>query len=394
MGTKIKVIILSGILLLVFMIFRAPIISASRRPDVGLFHRNNPKYHVIAYIAGWRSDWSAKEIDAKELTEINYAFANVKNGKVVLGYPNDPRNFQIMDSLKMRNPNLKILVTVGGWLWSKNFSNVALTQNSRDRFANSAVAFIRKYHLDGVDIDWEFPAQIGAGNIYRPADTRNFTLLLKDLREKLNQASYQDHRTGSDKYMLTIAAGADKKYVKHTQLGKLQKYLNYINLMTYDYYNGTDDTTGHLTNLYQSRYDHYNKKSVARSVRLIEKQGVTANKIVIGAAFYGRSWAGVRSQNHGLYQPASGHKSAMPYDSLAEWYINKNGFRRYWDSSAKAPYLWNAEKKIFISYDGPESIRYKAKYVKRKHLGGIMFWEYSQDKKGILLNDIYRDLNR
>ena len=135
----------------------------------------NSKYKIIGYVAGWRGlDFSI--IEAEKLTHINYAFANVINGEVVFGSEADTIDNAILNAadieallaLKAKNPNLKILISVGGWTWSGNFSDAALTAESREKFAISAVNFLKKYKLDGVDIDWEYPNQVGAGNKQRP----------------------------------------------------------------------------------------------------------------------------------------------------------------------------------------------------------------------------------
>jgi chitinase len=115
--------------------------------------------------------------------------------------------------------------------------------------------------------------------------------------------------------------------------------------------------------------------------------GVPANKIVLGIPFYGRGWADVRPVDNGLYQPAAGKHSFLSHDELADKYINKNGFVRYWDADAKAPYLWNATSRTFISYADVDSFKPKLAYVKQKGLAGIMFWEYIYDLKHKALLD-------
>lgn len=116
------------------------------------------------------------------LTHINFAFANIKDGKVIEGNEKDGEILKSLMRLKV-NDSLKILISVGGWGWSGNFSDAVLTERSREIFANSGIAFMQKYKLDGIDLDWEYPGQVGAGNVFRPEDKQHFTSVLKLLRK-------------------------------------------------------------------------------------------------------------------------------------------------------------------------------------------------------------------
>lgn len=349
-------------------------------------------YRVVGYVAGYR-DFDFSKIDAKKLTHINYAFANVINGEVMFD-TTDIDNTTLKDDdlkalqkLKEVNPELKILVSVGGWTWSGNFSDAALTNESRLRFGKSAADFVSKYKLDGIDIDWEYPNQVGAGNTHRVADIENFTLLMKATREALNELEKQK---GADHLLLTIATGADVAYMSNTKLGEVANHLDFINIMTYDFYNGLHTTTGHHANLYPSSLNTSRISDVLNSVKLHEDAGVPLSKLTIGIPFYGRLWEGVKSDgNHGLYQDAESVGQIMYYRSIVKEYLNNEEYTRYWDQSAKAPYLWNGDSSIFISYEDAESIGYKINYLKNKGLSGVMFWEYSDDYENQLLDAIH-----
>ena len=225
-------------------------------PKTGEPEEDGTAYKVVGYVAGYR-DMDFKTIAAGKLTHINYAFANVIDGKVAFGTPEtmiddtelNANDLVELQDLKEMNPQLKILVSVGGWTWSGNFSDAALTEDSRKKFAASAVAFLKKYHLDGIDIDWEYPGQVGAGNTFRKEDKENFTLLLKEVRQHLDEQSKLDGRTGNEMYLLTIASGADTAYFEHTNLGEAHQYLDFINIMSYDFHNGLHRLTGHHANL-------------------------------------------------------------------------------------------------------------------------------------------------
>jgi len=242
---------------------------------------------------------------------------------------------------------------------------------------------VAKYNLDGIDIDWEYPGMIGDSNTYRPEDKEHYTLLFKYLRQGLDSLS----QLTKMKYFITTAVGGSQDYIDHTEMDKVQQYADYINVMSYDYADGSDSISGHHTNLYTSSNDTA-QYSADRSIRAFMAAGVPAEKIVIGIAFYGKGWLMQSKDNNGLYrrsqQPARGGGFTYLKDSV----INKNGFVRYWDNKASAPYLFNPEKKIFISYDDEESVKKKCKYVKEHHLAGVMFWEYNSDKKEYLLKTI------
>src|SRR5271170_2328926 len=142
---------------------------------------------IIAYIFPKDRVIAPGEIAANKVTRINYAFANLQNGVIVEGFAHDAENFAVLNSLKHDNPSLTVLVSVGGWTWSGNFSDMALTKQSRSLFIESAVKFVDKYNLDGLDIDWEYPGMTGNNNRFRPEDKQNYTLLLKELRHRFNR---------------------------------------------------------------------------------------------------------------------------------------------------------------------------------------------------------------
>ena len=301
-------------------------------------------------------------------------------------------DLKTLQKLKNINPDLKFLVSVGGWVWSGNFSDAALTAESRTRFAKSAADFVLKYNLDGIDIDWEYPNQVGAGNTHRKEDIENFTLLMKATREALDEISAKEN---SGRYLLTIATGADSAYINNTRLGEAAKYLDFINIMTYDFYNGLHTTTGHHANLYPSSLNTSRISDVLHSVKLHVDAGVPLSKLTIGIPFYGRRWEGVSSnENHGLYQEAESVGQIMFYRSIVEECLSNDNYTRQWDAASMAPYLWNEQEKIFISYEDEESIGHKIKYLKEQGLSGLMFWEYSDDYDSQLLDAIHDNLNR
>ncbi len=350
-------------------------------------HAPAETYRLVGYLFGPRGG-EVREADAARLTHINYAFANVRNDSVVLESPDDPPR---LATLRAGHPELRILLSVGGWSWSENFSDAALTEASRETFAQSAVALMTRFALDGLDIDWEYPGQPGEDNVYREADRENFTLLLRTLRERLDRQSDRDGRAEGRRYELTIAAGAGEEYLAHTDLGAAAEYLDFINLMTYDFHGPWTERTGHHANLYPP--SGVAAPSGAEAVEALLRAGVPARKVVLGAAFYGYGWRGVRPENDGLYQPYEGRVESYPYHVLAGRYVGRNGYERHWDDAAKAPYLWQPDSLVFISYEDEASLREKGRYAREKGLGGVMYWEHTGDADGALLKALYEALH-
>ncbi len=341
------------------------------------------KYKVIAYVHGWNDILETHKEKAKQITHINYAFANIKDGKVIEGYSSDTETLKKLNTLKSVNPDLKILISVGGWSWSKNFSDAVLTEQTREVFANSAVEFMQKHNIDGIDLDWEYPGQIGDNNTFRQEDKENFTAVLKLIREKLEAIK-------PNIYLLTIATGANQSYLDHTNMAEAHQYLDFINIMTYDYFTGGSSKTGHHSSLFQSKTNK-NAMYSAKAVEQHVKAGIPIQKLVLGVPFYGRWWKGVNDENRGLYQDSSGERGGFSFKEIEENYINKNGFEALWDDTAKAPYLWNVTEKQFVTYENSKSLKYKIDYIKEKKMGGVMFWQLFGDSD-TLLNTISNNL--
>ena len=344
------------------------------------FPHREPRYRIVAYVYR-RADMY--RIGAEKLTHINYAFGLVNpNSEIVLSR-DGPAHLTQLQALKAKNPKLKIILSVGGW-GADNFSEAAFNQTTREKFAASAIALLKQYALDGLDLDWEYPGQAGPGITYREEDKEDFTLLLKTLREKLDALSAARRRMGSDRYTLTIAT-AGGPYFQHTEMDRLHVYVDWINIMGYDFAGEWSKTTAHHAALFAQTYssESFVKQHLAA--------GIPPRKLVLGVPFYGRAWCGVYPAENGLHQNAEAYLSSFPFWSLQQ-YINQQGFRRYWDHAAHAPYLWNSSSGVFITYEDPVSLAAKARFVKRHHLGGMMYWEQSEDPDEILLNALFYNL--
>ncbi len=362
--------------------------------------KSNP-YKVVAYYPSWGTyqDFDVTQIAAANITHLNYAFANISDGQVALGDAwADKNNFNKLSKLKEANPKLKTFISVGGWTWSGQFSDVSMSQYSRDKFADSAVQFIRDYGFDGVDIDWEYPVSGGlASNGAKPVDKYNFTLLLQAIRDKLDAAQAKDGKS----YLLTIAAGAFPAYVKNTEMDQVATIVDWVNLMTYDYHGDWESKSNHQAPLYADSAEPggTGNTNINSTVNTYLNAGVPANKLVLGIPLYGRSWANCGITNQGLYQQCSGVEKGVISDGIHEYgnlenhgWINGKGYVRYWNDNAKVPWLYNKSTGTFVTYEDPESIAYKAQYIKAKGLGGAMVWELSQDINRTLLNKLVYSL--
>lgn len=318
--------------------------------------------------------------DINNLDVINIAFGTIEQGRAKWHHPECK---SVISQIKLQNPQIKILLSIGGWS-AAGFSEAAMTVEGRKRLAVSAVDIIREYDFDGIDIDWEYPCLRVAGIDGSEKDRENFTFLIEALRRTLEEAAEK-------KYMLTIAAGGDEYFTSCTEMDKVQHYLDYVQLMTYDLKGGFQTFTGHHTSLYSNKRDLF-PASANKAVESFIQAGVPKQKLVIGGAFYSREWRAVPDIEHGLHQMAGTTGGYGPaYHILEQDYINKNGYVRYWDDEAMAPYLFNGE--TFISYDDKESLKRKAEYVMEKGLYGMMYWEYGCDKTHTLTGWIRMQLD-
>jgi len=403
---------------------------------------NAQKKEIVAYYPEWRAKnknpYFVKDIErggsADKITVLNYAFVQPEpdsSGNIIPAFI-DPYlayqqvyssamsidgvaddstqslrgQFNQLRKLKNRHPNLKIVMSIGGWGGSKYFSDAALTPESREFFVNSCIDRFILGNLpeanaaggkgsaadifDGFDIDWEYPVNGGEDSTHHNGnDNDNLSKLYALFRVKLNSIN--------PNFLLTAAVPGSEKYARYYNIYQDQQYLNWYNLMTYDYRGGWDKITGHNTNILSSFADttfNRDRDSFDKTVHLYNYiYGVSRSKLIPGAAFYGRGWGGVDSVNNGLGTKGSEAEGIFEhgfnyYSDLIQL-LSKN-YKIYWDNYAMAPYLYNPEEKIFWTFDDSESISLKAHYVGAYGLRGLMFWEISgDDSAGTLVNTIY-----
>ena len=427
-----------------------------------------PQQQGPAVVGGYFASWDVygrgyevKNIPADGVTHLNYAFgmetadglcapadpwadfqrpiwdgANSVDG--VADDPSNPNqhlfgNFNQLRKLKAAHPNLKILISVGGWTLSKYFSDVALTQASREKFAKSCIDTFIKGNLptggwpenaggpgaaaglfDGIDIDWEYPVCCGNdGNVNRPEDRHNATLLFQELRKQLDAAAAG---TGQP-YLLTAALPAGNvRSIGSFELPDVAKTLDWINLLTYDFHGSWDPWTNFNSPFALDPADPTPAEfkpyfNTTGTVDFYLANGVPADKLVVGIPFYAKQYIRVPTgSNAGLYQsfdntglspdtlqwdatPTPTYhdlidvaKILTPSSSIGNNAKGLQGYARYWSEQAGEPWLYNASTPrfgqnvgVFISYDDPHSVAERAHYVQSRHLRGAMFWEVSQD---------------
>ena len=377
-------------------------LDACRAP--ALFGRSSADAPVLAgYLASWRTGTAGGRIatiPAARLTHLIYAFSGIgDDGRVVLGNPcadigscdgvqaitpaGGGGNFAQLRRLEARHPHLRTLIAIGGWTGSGRFSDAALTDASRRRFAESVIDLYLRRHaglFDGVDIDWEYPVSGGLpSNVTRPEDRENFTLLLLELRRQLDAQGARDGR----RYLLTAATSAGPDAGTGLELPRVAAIVDWLNVMTYDYHTGS--RMAHFNApLHPAAGDPTPAWTVDSTVARYLAAGVPREKFVMGVPFYGRAFGGVGSENHGLYQRADTAVAApwdanIDFSTLASRRPEENGFVRRWDAQARVPWLYNPQTKVWISYDDEQSVREKGAYVRRRGLRGAMIWEILGD---------------
>ena len=298
-------------------------------------------------------------------------------------------NFNQLKKLKQMYPGLKVHISIGGWTFSRFFSNAALPAN-RANFVASCIDMYIKGNFapgftghdgifDGIDIDWEWPGSEGRpGNIIRPEDKQNLTALLAEFRSQLDQLSQQTGRP----YNLTMFVPVDvDKIDAGLEVPQIMPHLDFITMQGYDFHGAFESSTMHQGNLYDTPGDPSPKIfSVDRGVQAYLARGANPNKLVIGAPFYGRGWAGVPPgpNGDGLFQTGTGPATGSWEPGIEDYKILKTRpGTRYRDPVAGA--LWLYSGGVWWTYDDPQLLLEKRNYINSLGLGGGMFWELSGD---------------
>ena len=336
-------------------------------------------YKVIAYYTG--NGETIRQYPIDKLTHIIYSFLKLQNDTLSFRNDDQRRSLEQLVELKKTYPQLKIMVSIGGWGGCAPCSDLFASAEHRTTFAKTTVALFRQYDIDGLDLDWEYPAIEGyPGHKWDKADKNNFTELVRALRNEMK-----------NEFLLTFAAGGFTKYLEESvDWDAVMPLVDFVNLMTYDLVNGYSKITGHHTLLYHQEPE---QESTQKCVEWLINKKVEPAKLIIGAAFYARVWENVEHTNNGLYQPGKFLRSVQ-YKDFSSYFADSSGFRYYWDKKAKAPYRYSVSKKLFATFDDKRSLEAKTKFIKKKKLGGIMFWELSENEpKDGLVEKIHQGLN-
>jgi chitinase len=336
-------------------------------------------FSVFGYYAGRAG--MVDSFPVEKLTHLCFSFTHLKGSSISLSNARDSASLISCVKLKNRNPQLKVIVSMGGWTGCYSCSDVFSTDSSRKIFASSTKKLLTDFNADGIDLDWEYPTIKGApGHPYSAKDKDNFTALIKTLRDTLGRQKE-----------LSFAAGGFTGYIEESvDWKKVTPLVDRINIMTYDLISGYDTVTGHHTGLYSTASQ---KESCDHAVKMLLAKGVPAKKLLIGAAFYARIWEKVEAENNGLYGKGK-FLRGVSYNSFARQFPADSGFVYHWDKEASAPYLYNARKKWFVTFDDSLSIVLKTQYAMKEKLNGFMFWQLGDDRFTAGLLDIVDNTRR
>lgn len=299
--------------------------------------------------------------------------------------------FNQLRKLKLLHPALRLVISIGGWNGSARFSDLANDQGRRRAFAASCVdrfiagnfgPGIRQAGIfDGIDIDWEYPATAGASPHARPEDARNFTALLAELRTQLDQRGAAAGRA----YLLSAALPATPAVYRQLELGLIQRSLDLLLLMAYDYHGAWDGRTGPLAALHPAPADPLGDQqpSSERAIADYLAAGVPAAKLVLGVPFYGHGWQGVEPGPHGdgLYQSASGPAKGSTASGSDDYRnLAKLGAATlFHDQASVFAWSYDPAARVLWSFDDAVTVRAKRAFASDHGLGGVMCWELSGD---------------
>ncbi|GEM75283.1 glycosyl hydrolase family 18 protein [Vibrio sagamiensis] len=405
---------------------------------------DNLTHIIYGFIPICGPNESLKEVGGNSFNALQTACRGVNDYEVVIHDPwaayqksfkqaaheyNTPikGNYAMLMALKQRNPDLKILPSIGGWTLSDPFYDF-VDKSKRDIFVASVKKFLKTWKFyDGVDIDWEFPG--GGGAATDKGDPINdgpaYVALMRELRVMLDDLERDTGRT----YELTSAIGVGYDKIEDVNYADAVQYMDYIFAMTYDFYGGWSNVPGHQTALYCGTFmrpgqcdgsgtDKNGEKykgpayTSDNGIQLLLAQGVPANKLVLGAAMYGRGWEGVTpdtlsdpndpmtgtatgklkgSEAQGVWEDGvidyKGIKSFM----LGDNNVGVNGYEYGYDEQAEAPWVWNRSTGQLITFDDHRSILAKGNYAKTLGLAGLFSWEIDADN-GDILNAMHESM--
>jgi chitinase len=334
---------------------------------------------VVGYLYE-KSNWSADDVYFGDLTHLFYSFAKIKDesGTVYEEFINAHQ----LPRLRQNNPNLKIILSIGGW-GAGYFSETASNPFALEEFISSTISLIRQYQFDGVDLDWEYPCTSVAGIKSGPEDKVNFTNMLKKLKKGLRELS----STTNKQYILTAAFGALMGDGRYVELDQIMESLDFINVMTYDL--TKNGIASHHCNLYASSMT--NQLGSADYINQYLNAGIKPSQLLLGIAFYARKSDQVVIEKDVLGSKVLGSSFGSATFTKISELLQDEQYTYGYDSEAKAPYLYGNQE--FYSFDDETSIKEKVQYVKNNHLSGVFFWQYASDETHRLIKAITKARN-
>lgn len=313
------------------------------------------QHRVVAYYPGWmKSKLPANRVKFEYITHVNHAFAwPLANGSIT-GYSEINHPELIAETHKAGK---KILIALGGWGQSNGFAPMAADSTARKAFVKNLVDYCLARGYDGADFDWEFPQNA--------VERANLTTLIEETHQAFNALN--------PPLLLTMVAVASNWSGQWHDYAKLARYIDWFNLMAYDFHGSWTTHAGHNAPLYAPATDY--DGSGHQGVQYLRNQrGIPPEKIHLGMPFYGKECNASQ-----LYGPATSW-SDLEYSAVAPHL--KSGWDYFWDEVSKAPYLLNANRTRFVTFDDSLSVSGKCEYAKANGLGGVMIWALGQDVVG------------
>jgi len=314
--------------------------------------------------------------------------------------------------IKKVNPELKIILSIGGWTLSDGFFHLIYNRNIAKRFAENLKRFLMDFDVfDGIDFDMEFQCHSGLNPFFgTKKDGDLYYEFLVEVRKKLNELEIINNKH----YELISTIGINKDTLPFLPIDKITRLCDSTNLMTYDMYGAWNNIVYHQSPLYNNEIDEY--YSIDYIVRFIERKGAILSRVNIGSPAYARGWQNFESDsttdnpfdgntnsgssilepvNLSKYTPYNLEKGAIDLTGIEELYgpngtLIPNGIR--FDDRTKSNFVWDKKRKIFLTFDYKEAIEAKVDYVIDKGLQGIFYWEASTDKYLIELHTINQKL--
>jgi chitinase len=366
---------------------------------------NAQRFKIVANVSGDAGLVDASSINPHKVTHLIYTYAVIVNGKVSLdtSKPNDAQNLESLCALRLVNPDLKVMISIGGEQSSADYIEATKTDEARELFIISVMSFVKKYKLDGVELFWLLNPTGKYENKFSTTDHYNYALLIEELRVAFDEQSRLDRKQRSDFYVLSVAGSNRRQYLLNSKFKYVIDDIDFINVQNINYrveilnaggVSGSSVTVHH-TNLYSSRLDSWQRRSSDQTIEDYKLHGIPMHKLVLSISFHGKGFVNAENENHGLYQMSDGFlNDDLSYKNIRASYLHKHDYKTYWDKYAKAPYIYGKEKGIFISYDNKRSIRKKTQYIRKHKLGGAVISSCEEDYEGLLSAAVRRGLRR